>query len=94
MAEYYKTRPSTVATLDGSAENDIPTAKEARTMSEYDKHRKTLLSDDVVEGWSSELRQYLTTMQRDVEKDTDIVKWWQVSKPTYLHVIICSLKVL
>jgi len=85
MAEYYKTRPYTVAIPDRSAENGNPKSKEARTLSEFDKHRKTLLSEDAVEGWASELRRYLITMQRDVEKDTDIVEWWQVSN---LHLYI------
>jgi hypothetical protein len=85
MAEYYKTRPYTVAIPDRSAENGNPKSKEARTLSEFDKHRKTLLSEDAVEGWASELRLYLITMQRDVEKDTDIVEWWQVSN---LHLYI------
>ena len=43
-------------------------------MSEFDKHRETLLSDDLEEGWASELRRYTGTMQRDVKKDTDIVE--------------------
>jgi len=47
-------------------------------MSEFDKHRETLLSNDLEEGWASELRRYTSTMQRDVKKDTDIVEWWQV----------------
>ena len=46
---------------------------------EFKKHRETLLSDDAKEGWAPELRRYLKTMQQDVKKDTDIVKWWQVS---------------
>jgi len=85
MSEYYKTRPTAVAILEGSAENDKPKSKNAQTLSEYDKHRKTLLSEDAVEGWASELRRYLITMQRDVKKDTDIVEWWQVSN---LHLYI------
>jgi len=52
---------------------------DTQTLSEFDKHHQSLLSDDVEEGWSSELRRYLGTMQRDVKKDTDIVEWWQVS---------------
>jgi hypothetical protein len=74
MAHYYENRPTMAAT-------DVPTDQnEADThMSEFDKHRETLLSNDATEGWASELRRYLGTMQRDVKKDTDIVEWWQVS---------------
>jgi hypothetical protein len=77
MAEYYSLRSppspskqlnriSPAATSDGPA------------LSEFDKLRETLLTDDVEEGWASELRQYLGSMQRDVTKDTDLVEWWQV----------------
>lgn len=31
------------------------------------------------EGWQAELRRYLKDMPADVTKDTDIIKWWQVS---------------
>jgi len=79
MAQYYRTRPSVVAVPNAPEATDA--AAEPPTVSEYDKHRETLLSDDAEEGWASELRRYLKTMQRDVKKDTDIVKWWQVSSP-------------
>lgn len=79
MAEYYKNRPPAVAVLDGPAENNDLTSKTVRNMSDFDKHRQTLLANDVQEGPASELRRYLGTMQRDVNKDTDIVEWWQVS---------------
>lgn len=42
------------------------------------KHRKQLLTDDAQEGWVSELHHYLSTMQGDATKDTDLVEWWQV----------------
>ena len=75
MAEYYKNSSSSTAV-------DINMEKEGEDndtqMSEFDKHRETLLMDDAKEGWASELRRYLGTMQRDVKKDTDLVKWWQV----------------
>ena len=81
MSEYYRTRPSAAPTAKGpeSAGNEEPTSGAGRTLSEYDKHRETLLSNDTEEGWSSELRCYLSGMQWDVKKDTDIVEWWQVS---------------
>ena len=48
--------------------------------------RESLLTDDAVEGWASELRRYLCTMQREVTKETDLVKWWQVSYvPSHYH---------
>ena len=74
MVQYYNDRPITAP--NAAAVNPAP--GEARTLSEFDKHRETLLSDDAEDGWASELRRYLATMQRDVKKDTDIVEWWQV----------------
>ncbi len=77
MAQYYKTRPSAVAIVDEAVDVE-PASNVDRTLSEYDKLRHTLLSDDADEGWASELRRYLGTIQRDVTKDSDVVKWWQV----------------
>ena len=78
MYKYYQSRPSTV---NESAQTQATTSSETATLSEFDKHRETLLSEDTEEGWASELRRYLGTMQRDVTKQTDIVEWWQVSQP-------------
>lgn len=63
-------------------------------MSEFDKHRETLLSDDMEEGWASELTRYLSTMQWEVTKHTDIIEWWQVSKFEYINLIIYLLHIL
>jgi hypothetical protein len=75
MAQYYNRRP--VATPQPATPTD-PMA-EVRVLSEFDKLRETLLTDDAEEGWASELRRYLNTMQRNVTKETDLVEWWQVS---------------
>lgn len=74
MAEYYRNRPeSTTVNVDTDDNGEVDAE-----MSNFDKHRRTLLMDDTDEGWASELRRYLGTMQRDVKKDTDLVQWWQV----------------
>ena len=75
MAHYYSTRPCVIAMPNASDEGEAA----SEDASEFDKHRETLLSDNAEEGWAPELCRYLKTMQRDVKKDTDIVKWWQVS---------------
>ena len=80
MAEYYKNRPTSTAVTVNIESGDENSAIE---MSDFDKHRNTLLMDDAEEGWASELRRYLGTMQRDVKKDTDLVEWWQVMKVYY-----------
>lgn len=74
MSQYYDTR---LTAAPNASVNPAP--GDAPTLSEFDKHRETLLSDDAEDGWASELRRYLATMQRHVKKDTDIVEWWQVS---------------
>ena len=85
MYKYYQSRPSTV---NRSAQTQATTSSETATLSEFDKHRETLLSEDMEEGWASELRRYLGTMQQDVTKQTDIVEWWQVSKLKLLNLIV------
>jgi len=76
MAQYYKNRPSAP---DVNETENPPAFAEPRVLSEFDKLRETLLADDVEEGWASELRRYLNTMERGVTKETDLVEWWQVS---------------
>jgi hypothetical protein len=91
MYKYYQSRPSTVSL---SAQTQATTSSETATLSEFDKHRETLLSEDTEEGWASELRRYLSTMQRDVTKQTDIVEWWQVSKLKLINLIVYLLYIL
>ncbi|KIJ90585.1 hypothetical protein K443DRAFT_15091 [Laccaria amethystina LaAM-08-1] len=46
---------------------------------------------DAEEGWASELRCYLSTMQRDVTKKTNLVDWWQdhaASFPMLAHIAL------
>jgi hypothetical protein len=93
MAQYYKTHPSAIINPHASEENYEPSSTEVHTLSQFDKHRMSLLSDDTTEGWASELRCYLSTMQRDVKKDTDIIEWWQVSEFTCSCIVICLIEV-
>jgi hypothetical protein len=83
MAQYYKNRWLAIPhPTDGQPEN-----KDADKLSEFDRHRKTLLSSDAEEGWASELRRYLGTVPDDVTKDTDLVLWWQVRHFTFLYTV-------
>jgi hypothetical protein len=77
MAQYYNQRPVTIP-IPQPANPENPTA-EVRVLSEFDKLREMLLTDDAEEGWASELCRYLNTMQRNVTKKMDLVEWWQVS---------------
>src|SRR5882762_1469915 len=79
MAEYYKNRPTAPIVPSVNASSAMSsTSAPSHAMSEFDKHRENLLSDDLEEGWASELCRYSGTMQHDVKKDTNIVEWWQV----------------
>jgi hypothetical protein len=75
MAHYYGTHPCVIA-MPNAFDKGEAASEEAL---EFDKHHETLLSDDAEEDWALKLCRYLKTMQQDVKKDTNIVKWWQVS---------------
>jgi hypothetical protein len=75
MAQYYKDQPS--APVVNKTENP-PASAEPRVLSESDKLRRTLLTDNAEEGWASKLCCYLNTMKQCVTKETDLVEWWQV----------------
>ena len=74
MAKYYNDRPQPTP----ARARPIAEEPQASEMSEFDRHRISLLTADIEEGWASELQCYLGIMQRDVKKDTDLVEWWQV----------------
>ena len=64
MAEYYCNCPSTPkAPQQPHGANHPDLMDDAPILSEFDKLRETLLTDDMEEGWASELRCYLSTMQ-------------------------------
>jgi hypothetical protein len=93
MATYYKNRPKAPGPTISNDSTRIGNSAltDAPALSEYDRHRLTLLSNDVDEGWTSELRRYLGTVQHDVGKDTDIVEWWQVSSETATNILAHNL---
>jgi len=73
MAQYYQ--DWSIAPLQqANTENCADAAVDAPVLSEFDKLRETLLTNDAEEGWASKLCQYLGTMQRDVSKDTDLIE--------------------
>jgi len=63
MAEYYKTRPKAAPIVPSMNASSSATSTSADAMLEFDKHCETLLSDNLEEGWASELGRYLNTMQ-------------------------------
>ena len=83
MQKYWISWPRTeqpVATTSMPTRMTTTTSHDASIMSEFDCHRLLLVSrDDDEEGWPAEMCRYLKDMPANVTKDTDIVKWWQVS---------------
>jgi hypothetical protein len=92
LESYWRTRPSapTATTL---ATNVAVACSDASGsfLSEYDRHRQTLLTKEDEEGWAAELRRYLKDVPADVTKKTDIVEWWQVCTVPLSLVIYCDL---
>ncbi|KAK2462700.1 hypothetical protein APHAL10511_005316 [Amanita phalloides] len=44
---------------------------------EFVHYCQTLISQDNGEGWSAELQHYLNDMPANVDKDMDLVQYWQ-----------------
>ena len=72
MCQYYKDRLS--ASVSQTNKNPTKCTTRAPVLSEFDKLRESLLTDDVAEGWASELRRYLGRMERDVTKETNLIE--------------------
>jgi hypothetical protein len=61
-----------------TATPESPSSTTTSFLSEFDRHRQNLLTQEEDEGWASEQRRYLKDVPADVTKETDIVEWWQV----------------
>lgn len=57
-------------------------------MAEFDRHRRTLMTQDLEEDWNAELRRYLRDMPDDVTVKTDLVDWWSVCISCFLLYLI------
>jgi hypothetical protein len=75
MEQYWFNRPQAAAPAERSdgyiTENDVH-------LTDFDVHRRALITQEENEGWSAELRRYLKDMPATVSKETDIIEWWQV----------------
>ena len=89
MTEYWRTRPQHPAS---GSDNDNDNDNEEPFMSEYDRHRLSLLTHGSDEDWQLELRRYLQDIPADVTRDTNIVDWWSVSLHTLPAFAHCTNK--
>jgi len=81
MSNYWNNRPQyqPLARSTPSLTSDSDHEVEASFLSEFDRHRLTLVTQGADEEWQLELRRYLQDLPMDVTRDTDIVVWWSVS---------------
>jgi hypothetical protein len=101
MEDYWKTRPRAPIVTTPTATPDSPSSTTS-FLSEFDRLRQNLLTQEEDEGWAAELRRYLKDVPADVTKETDIVEWWQVRAvsfdylPSYLtydfRIIVSSFR--
>ena len=78
MEEYYRRRPGHLSGTSSTTKNENPENGTA-ILSEYDQYRQSLISKDDDEGWNSKYRCYMKDRPANVNKNTDIVWWWQLS---------------
>jgi hypothetical protein len=78
MERYWKTRPNTTSRTRDPSPAVTAERVEDSVISEFDRRRLTLMSQEQDEGWQAEIRRYLKDLPANVSKDTDIVEWWQV----------------
>jgi hypothetical protein len=90
MAEYWINRPKVAKTTANGDPKHSTSSEPAwlqgesdSLLSEYDRHRQTLILQEADEEWSSELRRYLKDVPADVTQETDIVKWWSDHAKVY-----------
>jgi hypothetical protein len=53
MYDYYQNHPSIITTLN---KPQAVTSSKTLTLSDFDKHHETMLSEDMEEGWAAELQ--------------------------------------
>jgi hypothetical protein len=78
MAKYWDARPQVHVEATPNHANDVDSDEDDLNR-EFAHYRQTLVSKDgSAEGWAAELRRYLNDMPADVNKDMNIVEYWQV----------------
>jgi hypothetical protein len=78
VERYWKTRPKTTSMTHNLSPAATAEQTDDSIISDFDRHRLTLVSHVQDEGWEAEICRYLKDLPASVSKDTDIVEWWQV----------------
>ncbi|KAF5382025.1 hypothetical protein D9615_004467 [Tricholomella constricta] len=99
MQTYWKTRRTDaetrrVTSSPQAVTEDSDTENQDSFLSEFDRHRRSLISQDSDEEWQAELRRYLSVIPVDVTRDTDLVNWWQRHAAIYPTLAQIALDVL
>ena len=84
---YWKNRPQVTMSTPPSR-GSSPTSSAGRNnfdsiIADFDQHHQSLLNGASLETWAAEVRRYLRTVEMDVKKDVDVLKWWQVCYFTF-----------
>lgn len=87
MEQYWSNQPQTTPAPAERSDGYI-TENEVR-LTDFDIHRRALITQEENEGWAAELRRYLKDMPANVSKETDIIEWWQVC---YFYLITTKLE--
>ncbi|KAG6805738.1 hypothetical protein H0H92_014195 [Tricholoma furcatifolium] len=91
MQKYWENRPQTKPSA-GAAEPSQDQSHD--TDDEFDRLRKTLITNAEDDGWRVELRRYLREVSDDVTKDTDPVEHWQTQSHIYPTLARIALDIL
>ena len=80
---YWKDWPDKLATDSSPAQLNPSLQVKQIVLSDFDRHRQSLINQKggstTTDTCGAEVRRYLKEVEEDVTKDTDIVKWWQVT---------------
>ncbi|KAG6904255.1 hypothetical protein DXG01_011434 [Tephrocybe rancida] len=94
MEKYWLTQPTHVAAASKTTPPDIDIEDLESFTSEFDKHHRTLLSQNVDDEWQAELWRYLKDVPEDVTSETDIIAWWSDHVKFYPTLACIAIDVL
>jgi hypothetical protein len=77
-----------ISTPTLSPQKELNSDSDDDPMAEFDRHRRTLITQDREEDWNAELRRYLRDMPDNVTVKTDLIDWWSVCNFLFPFVFI------